>query len=193
MYCVSHYDKKQLFAHMGEMGLTLDPKDFATNEYQVNEREHPRSASRASGRKGKAVVPSEDEEEDEEQEEEDCAGAEALQGANADTSVSLSDDDEDIPSGGTSLHSLKRISFPLLQMWKRLCGGGTSSPLGHSLLRSASSMELILLPPGLSWRRDWQRELGRVVLVPWLDLPCQPLMTMYRPLGSTIWRSGWTR
>ena len=77
VYCVSHYDKKQFFAHMDEIGLTLDLKDFATNGYQVNERDHPRTASRASGRKGKAVVPSEDKEEDEEQEEEDCAGAEA--------------------------------------------------------------------------------------------------------------------
>ena len=74
MYCISHYNKKQLFAYMCEMGLTLDPKDFATNEYQVNEREHPRTASRVSRRKGKAVVPSDDEEEDEEQEEEDRAG-----------------------------------------------------------------------------------------------------------------------
>ena len=99
MYCVSHYDEKQLFAHMGEMGLTLDPKDFATNGYQVNELDHPRSALRASGRKGKAVVPSEDEEEDEEQEEEDLAGAQASQGANSNTSVNLSDNDEDSPFG----------------------------------------------------------------------------------------------
>ena len=61
---------------MGELGLTLDPKDFATNSYQVDERQHPRTASRASGRKGKAIVPFEDEsEEDEEHEEEDCASA----------------------------------------------------------------------------------------------------------------------
>ena len=60
VYCVSHFDEKQLFAHMGELGLTLDPKDFATNDYQVDERQHPRIASKASGRKGKAVVPSED-------------------------------------------------------------------------------------------------------------------------------------
>ena len=103
MYCVSHYDEKQLFAHMDEMGLTLDPKDFATNGYHVNEHKHPRSASRASGRKGKAVIPSEDEEEDEEQDEEQDeeyrASVEASQGANADTSVSLNND-EDIPSGG---------------------------------------------------------------------------------------------
>ena len=99
-YCVSHYDKKQLFAHMGEMGLTLDPKDFATNEYQVNEREHPRSAPRASGRKRKAIMPSEDKEEDEEQDDEDRAGAEASQAPNADTSVSFSDDDEGSPSEG---------------------------------------------------------------------------------------------
>ena len=97
---VSHYDEKQLFAHMGEMGLTLDPKDFASNEYQLNERDHPRSAPRASGRKGKAVIPSKDEEDDEEQDDEDRAGVEALQAANADTSVSLNDDDEGSPSRG---------------------------------------------------------------------------------------------
>ena len=82
------------------MGLILDPKDFASNRYQVNESDHPRSAPRASGRKGKAVIPSEDEEEDEEQDNEDRAGAEASQAANVDTSVSLSDDDEGSPSGG---------------------------------------------------------------------------------------------
>ena len=60
---------------MGELGLSLNPKDFATNGYQVDERQHPRTAPKASGRKGKAIVPSEDEsEEDEEQEEEDIAG-----------------------------------------------------------------------------------------------------------------------
>ena len=37
VYCVSHFEEKQLFAHMGELGLTLDPKDFATNGYQVND------------------------------------------------------------------------------------------------------------------------------------------------------------
>ena len=71
VYCVSHFDEKQLFVHMGELGLTLDPNDFATNGYQMDERQHPKTAF---GRKGKVVVPSEDEEEDEEQEEEDPAG-----------------------------------------------------------------------------------------------------------------------
>ena len=186
MYCVSYYDKKQLFAHMGEMELTFDPKDFATNGYQVNEREHPRSVPRASGRKGKAVMPFEDEEEDEEQDDEDRAGAEALQAPNVDTSVSLSDDDEGNPSGGTSLHSLEHISLPLSQMSKRWCVVEMSSPLECSSLRSTSSIQLILLPPALPWRRDWQRELSRVVLVLCLDLLRQPPMTMCRLLGSTI-------
>ena len=69
MYCILHYDEKQVFAHMGEFGLTLDLKDFATNEYQVDKREHPSTTSIASGRKGKAVIPSEDEEVDKEQKE----------------------------------------------------------------------------------------------------------------------------
>ena len=84
---------------MGKLGLTLDPKDFATNGYQVDERQHPRTASKAFGRKGKAVVPFEDEfEEDEEHEEEDLAGTGTSQGASADNAISVSDDDEDIPS-----------------------------------------------------------------------------------------------
>ena len=84
---------------MGELGLSLDPKDFATNGYQVDKRQHPRTAPKASGRKGKAVAPSEDEsEEDEEQEEEDLAGVGASQGASADNATSVSDDDEDTPS-----------------------------------------------------------------------------------------------
>ena len=77
MSCVSLCDEKQLFAHMDEMGLTLDPKEFATNRYQVDERKYQRTAFRASGRKGKVVVPSEDKKEDEKQEEEDCVGTKA--------------------------------------------------------------------------------------------------------------------
>ena len=99
VYCVSHFDEKQLFAHMGELGLSLDPKDFATNGYQVDERQHPRTVPKTSGRKGKAVAPCEDKsEEDEEQEEEDLAGVGASQGASADNAISVSDDDKDTPS-----------------------------------------------------------------------------------------------
>ena len=83
---------------MGELGLTLDPKDFATNNYQVDERQHPRTAPKASGRKEKAVAPSEDESEDEEQEEDDLAGTGTSQGASADNVISVSNDDEDTPS-----------------------------------------------------------------------------------------------
>ena len=101
VYRVSHFDEKQFFAHMGELGLTLDPKDFATNGYQMDKRQHPRVASRASRRKGKVIVPSEDEsEEDEEHEEEDLAGVGTSQGVSANNAVSVSDDDEDIPSRG---------------------------------------------------------------------------------------------
>ena len=31
MHCVFYYNGKNLFAHMGEVELTLDRKDFATN------------------------------------------------------------------------------------------------------------------------------------------------------------------
>ena len=60
----------------------------------MDEHEHPRTTSKASERKGKAVVPSEEEEEDEEQEEEDRTGARTSQGAKDDNVVNLSDDKE---------------------------------------------------------------------------------------------------
>ena len=64
----------------------------------MDERQHPRTASKASGRKGKAIVPSEDKsEEDEDQEEEDLAGAGTSQGASAENAISVSDD-KDTPS-----------------------------------------------------------------------------------------------
>ena len=49
MYYVFHYDKKSFFAHMGELGMTLNRKDFATNEYTMDEQEYPRSASKVAG------------------------------------------------------------------------------------------------------------------------------------------------
>ena len=99
VYCILHYDEKQVFAYMGELGLTLDLKDFATNMYQVDKREHPSTMSIASGRKGKAVIPSEDEEVDEEKKK-DHVGAGTSQGAKDDNVVNLSNDKEYIPAGG---------------------------------------------------------------------------------------------
>ena len=69
----------------------------------MDERQHPKTTSRAFGRKGKAIVPFEDEEEEEEQQEEDLVGVGTSQGAEADNVVSLSDDEEDIPAGGDEL------------------------------------------------------------------------------------------
>ena len=65
----------------------------------MDERQHPRTAPKASGRKEKAVAPSEDEsEEDEEQEEDDLAGAGTSQGASADNAISVCNDNKDTPS-----------------------------------------------------------------------------------------------
>ena len=66
----------------------------------MDEHKHPRIATRASGRKWKAVVPSEDKEEDEEQEEEDHAGVGTLQGVEDDNVVNLNDDKEYVFAGG---------------------------------------------------------------------------------------------
>ena len=67
MYCISHFGDKNVFALMDKLGLILDQKDFATNGYAVDEEQHPRTASKASGRKKKVVAPAS--KEDNEQEE----------------------------------------------------------------------------------------------------------------------------
>ena len=122
MYCVSHYDKKQVFAHMDELGLMLDRKDFATNGYQVDEHKHPRSAFKAARRKGKAIVPSKEEEEDEAQKDKDCIGVGTLQGVEDDNVVNLTDNNDyvlvgrDDPSlSGAQLTSLVAIVEALVR------------------------------------------------------------------------------
>ena len=56
VYYILHFKDKCVFAHMDELGLTLDRKDFATKRYALDEDRHPKSASKAVGRKKKAVV-----------------------------------------------------------------------------------------------------------------------------------------
>ena len=61
------------------------------------------------------------------------------------------------------------------------------------LSRNPSSRHLILFFPGLPWRREWQRGLGRAVMVLWQELLRRPKVTTFNPLGSTIWKRGWIR
>ena len=100
VYSIFHYDKTQVFVRMDELGLTLDPKDFATNEYQVDEHEHPRTVFKASRRKREVIVLSKEEEEDEEQEKEDCASAGTSQRVENDNVVNRSDDEKYVSRGG---------------------------------------------------------------------------------------------
>ena len=68
LYVLSHFEDKAVFTHLGKIALKLDRKDFSSSGYGVNEERHPTTASKASGRKGKAVAPSlEDDEQEEEQ------------------------------------------------------------------------------------------------------------------------------
>ena len=194
VYCVLHFDEKQLFAHMDELGLTLDLKDFATNGYQVDEQEHPRTASKASGRKGKAIAPSEDEsEEDEEQEEEDLAGAGTSQGVSADNAASVSDDDEDIPSREDELPlSGAQLTSPIADVDALVRRRNIIAP--RTLFAKESVVEAAEPPPsGVRWRRDWLRKLGRAVLVLLRRLLPHPSVRTCSPPRSTIWRRGRTR
>ena len=56
IYSISHYNDKDVFADLDELGLLMDRMDFATNGYAVDEVHHPRTVSKSCGRKNKAMV-----------------------------------------------------------------------------------------------------------------------------------------
>ena len=56
VYCVLHFQNKNVFEEMGKLGQILDKKDFATNGYMVDEKCNPKSIAKAAVRKEKVVV-----------------------------------------------------------------------------------------------------------------------------------------
>ena len=40
-FCISHFEEKDMYSKMAEMGLELDKPDFAVNGYKVDERKYP--------------------------------------------------------------------------------------------------------------------------------------------------------
>ena len=56
VYCISHYNDKDVFVNIGELGMLLDHKDFATNGYVVDKVQHPKTTSKFGGKKGKVLV-----------------------------------------------------------------------------------------------------------------------------------------
>ena len=71
VYCLSHFEDKQFYAAMVEIGLTLDRNDFLPNGYLVDEEKYPRTAAKSAGRKGKGATSSSQQETQVVEEEED--------------------------------------------------------------------------------------------------------------------------
>ena len=101
MYCVFHFEDKSVFAHMGEFGLMPDQKDFATNGYKVDKEHHPRTTSKASGRKEKAMALALEEDKEQEEEQEIFIAGGASYGTDDDPLIHLSDNDDDGHAGGS--------------------------------------------------------------------------------------------
>ena len=58
VYCLLHFEDKQYYTTMVEIGLTLDCIDFIRYGYHVDEEKYPMSTSMASSRKEKATASS---------------------------------------------------------------------------------------------------------------------------------------
>ena len=58
VYCLSHFEGKEFYATMMEIGLTLDRKDFVPNGYHMDEEKYPRTEAEIAERKGKALASS---------------------------------------------------------------------------------------------------------------------------------------
>ena len=71
VYCMSHFEDKQFYAAMVEIGLTLDRNDFLPNGYLVDEEKYPRTAAKSARRKGKGAASSSQQETEVVEEEED--------------------------------------------------------------------------------------------------------------------------
>ena len=79
VYCLSHFEDKEFYAAMVEIGLTLDRNDFLPNGYLMDEVKYPRTTAKLAGRKEKTTASSSQQEtkvmEDEEEnvsEEDNC-------------------------------------------------------------------------------------------------------------------------
>ena len=117
MYCIFHFDNKSIFAHMGELGLRLDQKDFTTNSYAVDEEQHLKTISKAGGRKEKAVVPTSEEEEN-------VVACSTSQSANDDPLNNLSNNNDDSLAGGskaplTKVHLISSFVNVEALVWRK--------------------------------------------------------------------------
>ena len=105
VYCLSHFEDKQFYAAMVEIGLTLDRNDFFPNGYLVDEEKYPRTAAKSVGRKEKVVASSSQQETEVMEDDEDNVLEE-------DNCVDLSDDEIGPPGGSDPPLSGARLTSP---------------------------------------------------------------------------------
>ena len=105
VYCLSHFEDKQFYAAMVEIGLTLDRNDFLPNGHLVDEEKYPRTAAKSTRRKGKAAASSSQQETEVVEDEEDNASEE-------DNHIDVSDDEIGPPGGSEPLLSGARLTLP---------------------------------------------------------------------------------
>ena len=98
VYCLLHFEDKQFYAAMVEIGLTLDRNDFLPNGYLVDEK-YSRTAAKSAGRKGKAAASSSQQETEVVEDEED-------------NRIDVSNDEIGPPSGSEPPLSGARLTSP---------------------------------------------------------------------------------
>ena len=105
VYCLSHFEDKQFYAAMVEIGLTLDRNDFLPNGYLVDEEKYPRTAVKSAGRKGEAAASSSQQETEVMEDKEDNVSED-------DNHVDISDDEIGPPGGSEPPLSGAHLTSP---------------------------------------------------------------------------------
>ena len=105
VYCLSHFEDKQFYAAMVEIGLTLDCNDFLPNGYLVDEEKYLKSAAKLAGRKRKGAASSSQQETEVVEEEED-------NGSEEDNRLDVSDDEIGPPGGSEPPLSGAHLTLP---------------------------------------------------------------------------------
>ena len=105
VYCVSHFEDKQFYATMVEIGLMLDRNDFLPNGYLVDGEKYPRTAAKSAGRKEKVAASSSQQETEVMEDEEDNVLEE-------DNRIDVSNDEIGPPGGSEPPLSGARLTSP---------------------------------------------------------------------------------
>ena len=139
VYCLSHFEDKQFYTAMVEIGLTLDRNNFLPNGYLVDEEKYSRTAAKSAGRKGKVVASSSQQETEVMEDKEESVSEE-------DNCVDFSDNEIGPPGGRDPLLSGARLTSPDADR-EVLCRKTVITP--RTLFGDNAMVERAeLLPPG---------------------------------------------